>query len=723
MVNFGKNYKDDIVNEWEQYYFDYNKLKKITNRTELSNSENINNNIKIHDDEVILELQKVDKFYNEKVNKILEDINSEYVHSNIPKIKQIFEDSDKLRHFILLNTISAVKLIKRRNKRIPNTASVLDFISEKDFYKCIKLNNIYKKLSEILKKKKIKYASEIIDESSMKLSLSILKKVRDINSFDDYNFLPMYNSNLKSDSILIDYLKNKLGPQNSMVIVEVDDTASLNDINNNNLSKSQKITYITSIPILLYTFLFGLDLMSGSFKVLSGKGMSLLFSSIQNPVAGVMIGIIATVLLQSSSTSTSIVVAMTGSNIIDVPTAIPIIMGANIGTSVTNTLVSHAHIRNVNEFRLAFAGATVHDMFNYLSVLVLLPIEVISGAFTYPLLYKISEGITNNIVGAQAVKFDSPIKVILSPFTKLFLSVDKNVIKGIANGCLNCTNTNSTSTINCWDLKMKNCLTEDSWNQRYKDGSIIKSGFLKDLGDKGGGVLGLIISLVVLCIALYLIVKVLHKLVLSSNGRGKIMRMVQKSLSISPYLTMIVGVLLTISVQSSSIITSTFTPLVGLSILTVEQMFPLTLGANIGTTCTAILASLVTESVSAIQIAICHFIFNIIGIVLWFPLKFTRKVPLKMAFRLGDLVAKYKWFGVYYILYLFLLIPIASWSISNLISINVIGLVFGILILSILGIISLYMFYKFERIVEFMLKCKRFNFNKRQIDEKQIEMH
>ena len=86
----------------------------------------------------------------------------------------------------------------------------------------------------------------------------------------------------------------------------------------------------------------------------------------------------------------------------------------------------------------------------------------------------------------------------------------------------------------------------------------------------------------------------------------KIMRIVQKSLSINNYLTMLVGVLLTIAVQSSSIITSTFTPLVGLSILTVEQMFPLTLGANIGTTCTAILASLYVESVSAIQIAICH---------------------------------------------------------------------------------------------------------------------
>ena len=194
------------------------------------------------------------------------------------------------------------------------------------------------------------------------------------------------------------------------------------------------------------------------------------------------------------------------------------------------------------------------------------------------------------------------------------------------------------------------------------------------------------------------------------------MRIVQKSLSISNYLTMFVGILLTIAVQSSSIITSTFTPLVGLSILTVEQMFPLTLGANIGTTCTAILASLVTESVNAIQIAICHFFFNIIGILIWYPLKFTRKIPLKMAFRLGELVSKFKWFGIYYILYLFLLIPMISWGISNLISINVIGLVFGIIILSILGLISLYMFYKFERLVEIILKCKRLNFNKRHIE-------
>ena len=51
----------------------------------------------------------------------------------------------------------------------------------------------------------------------------------------------------------------------------------------------------------------------------------------------------------------------------------------------------------------------------------------------------------------------------------------------------------------------------------------------------------------------------------------------------SPYLSMLFGIGLTIMVQSSSITTSTFTPLVGLDIISLEQMLPLTLGANIGT--------------------------------------------------------------------------------------------------------------------------------------------
>jgi sodium-dependent phosphate cotransporter len=201
------------------------------------------------------------------------------------------------------------------------------------------------------------------------------------------------------------------------------------------------------------------------------------------------------------------------------------------------------------------------------------------------------------------------------------------------------------------------------------------------------------------------------------------MRLVQRSLNLSPYIAMLLGMFLTIAVQSSSIITSTFTPLVGLSILTVEQMYPLTLGSNIGTTCTAILASLVTESSNAIQIAICHFIFNIMGIMIWFPIPITRKVPLKMAHRLGNLVSRYRWFGIFYILYLFVLIPGVSWGISNLISLNTIGLVFGIILLLIVCILTLLLFSRFEKVVNLFSNCCLYQrIHQRQSEQNAIEM-
>merc|ERR1712070_306837 len=105
------------------------------------------------------------------------------------------------------------------------------------------------------------------------------------------------------------------------------------------------------------------------------------------------------------------------------------------------------------------------------------------------------------------------------------------------------------------------------------------------------------------------------------------MKITQKVLGMHPVLSIIYGMLMTIVVQSSSITTSTLTPLVALDIITLEQMLPLTLGANIGTTCTAFIASLVSSKVEAVQIAICHLTFNILGIIIWFGLP----IPMKMA--------------------------------------------------------------------------------------------
>merc|ERR1719407_273487 len=122
------------------------------------------------------------------------------------------------------------------------------------------------------------------------------------------------------------------------------------------------------------------------------------------------------------------------------------------------------------------------------------------------------------------------------------------------------------------------------------------------------------------------------------------------ALRLNAYLSIVVGMCMTIMVQSSSITTSALTPLVALGIISVEDMLPLTLGANIGTTCTAFLASIVTEKKNAIQIALCHLFFNIFGILIWFPVPPMRRVVVGIAKKLGDHTTYFRWFGAFYLM-------------------------------------------------------------------------
>ena len=103
-----------------------------------------------------------------------------------------------------------------------------------------------------------------------------------------------------------------------------------------------------------------------------------IFSSdiMSNPIVGLMIGILFTVLVQSSSTCTSVIVSLVAAGGLDVKTAIPMVMGANIGTSMTSTLVSLTQVTDVEQFERAFAAATVHDCFNWSSVIVCLILEL-----------------------------------------------------------------------------------------------------------------------------------------------------------------------------------------------------------------------------------------------------------------------------------------------------------------------------------------------------------
>ncbi|KAF3828372.1 hypothetical protein GH733_005069 [Mirounga leonina] len=390
---------------------------------------------------------------------------------------------------------------------------------------------------------------------------------------------------------------------------------------------------LLKVPLMLaflYLFVCSLDVLSSAFQLAGGKVAGDIFKDnaiLSNPVAGLVVGILVTVLVQSSSTSTSIVVSMVSSGLLEVSSAIPIIMGSNIGTSVTNTIVALMQAGDRTDFRRAFAGATVHDCFNWLSVLVLLPLEAATGYLHHVTRLVVA---SFNICGGR----DAPdlLKIITEPFTKLIIQLDKSVITSIATG-----------------------------NHIFVD---------TGLPDLAVGLILLAGSLVLLCTCLILLVKMLNSLL-----KGQVAKVIQKVINTdfpapftwaTGYFAMVVGAGMTFVVQSSSVFTSAITPLIGLGVISIERAYPLTLGSNIGTTTTAVLAALASprdKLSSSFQIALCHFFFNISGILLWYPVPCTR-LPIRMAKALGKRTAKYRWFAVLYLLLCFLLLPSLVFGVS-----------------------------------------------------------
>ncbi|XP_029651087.1 sodium-dependent phosphate transport protein 2B [Octopus sinensis] len=398
---------------------------------------------------------------------------------------------------------------------------------------------------------------------------------------------------------------------------------------------------------LLYLFICSLSFLSSAFRLLGGRTAGQIFRDsevLANPVAGLVIGVLATVLVQSSSTSTSIIITMVGEELLTVKQAIPIIMGANIGTSVTNTIVSMGQITDKDEFRRAFAGATIHDMFNWLAVLVLLPIETASGY-----LYHFTTWMTKRLE-LTSMNDTNPelLKKITKPFTKFIIQLNKKVITNEATRLKN----ESASSM------LKICKDADK--------TVIKCGYLfehlSSWEDWAMGLLLLFISLLILCLCLMFIVKLLHSLL-----RGSIAKVIRKIVNqdfpgplsyITGYLAILIGAGLTMLVQSSSIFTSSITPLVGLGIISLERMYPLTLGSNIGTTTTGMLAAIAQDDhlKESLQVALCHLFFNLTAILIFYPMPQMR-FPINLAKFLGSTTAKYRWFAIMYLIFMFFVFP------------------------------------------------------------------
>lgn len=304
------------------------------------------------------------------------------------------------------------------------------------------------------------------------------------------------------------------------------------------------------------------------------------------------IGIFATVIFQSSSTTTSLIVAMAGGAIITPTSAVFMVMGANIGTTVTNTLISLGHITKGEEFKRAFSAATIHDFFNLMAVLIFFPLELMFGLFQ-----KISVGLaTLFFSGDFDVEFQSPVKAAV----KWGLGNFKDLI---------------------------HVISDSDWILLFSSGILT-------------------------LFMLFSIVKLLKNMVLE-----KVEAFFDRYIFKTALRAMAFGVVLTILVQSSSITTSTIVPLAGAGVLTLRQIFPFTLGANIGTTVTALLAAMVLNP-TAMIVAFSHLIFNIAGIIVIYPIKILREIPIKAANKLSELAVKNKLIPVLYLLVIFVLIPL-----------------------------------------------------------------
>lgn len=359
------------------------------------------------------------------------------------------------------------------------------------------------------------------------------------------------------------------------------------------------------VSFLIYVLLAAVGAIGSGFKAAAGNDAKELFAFASNPGIALIVGVVATALIQSSSTVTSIIVGMVAGGL-PISIAIPMIMGANIGTSLTSTLVSLGHVRNGEEFKRAFSAATVHDSFNILAVAILLPLELLFRPLATASEYLAGLLVSDASVSMSGMNF---MKVLLSPASDL-LKASVAWLPGVWSG----------------------------------------------------------VALILIGIGLILMVVTQIGKVLRTLMVGRAMNILHTAVGRGPVSGMASGTLVTVLVQSSSTTTSLIVPLAGTGVFSLKQVYPFILGSNIGTTITALLAATAISGAAAtvaLQIALVHLLFNLLAIAVIYVLPFLRQVPVVMAEYLATQAQRNKGYVAAYIIGVFFVFPLMVVGISQ----------------------------------------------------------
>lgn len=360
-----------------------------------------------------------------------------------------------------------------------------------------------------------------------------------------------------------------------------------------------KLLNWSAVIFLVYCMLVAVGTVSSGFKLFSGgtSGAEQIFQFATNPFVALILGTFATALVQSSSTVTAVTVGLVAGGL-PISIAIPLIMGANMGTTITNTIVSIGHIRDKDDFKRAFSAATVHDFFNLIAVTIFLPLEMMFGF----------------------------LEKLAALAAQLFIGDADLSMKG---------------------LNFMKPLTKPAVN------------FIADLVSfvpgKMAGIAMVIAGVAIILFSVTFLGKVLKKVLV-----GKAKNILNSAIGKGPITGITSGALVTVMVQSSSTTTSLMIPLAGSGMFTTRQIYPFTLGANIGTTITALLAATAISgnmAEAALTIALVHFFFNFLAVILIYGVPFLRELPIKAAERLAEVGSHNKLLAFSYVVGTFFALP------------------------------------------------------------------
>ncbi|MCH8551657.1 MAG: Na/Pi symporter [Natronospirillum sp.] len=363
--------------------------------------------------------------------------------------------------------------------------------------------------------------------------------------------------------------------------------------------------------LCLYLFLTALNVLGSGLGTFGGESdfLQRMFAYGQNPFIALMAGVFVTMVVQSSSFTSALIVTLVATGEMTLGTAVFAIMGANIGTAVTGVIVALANIRIKRNFRRSFTAALLHDLFNILTVFIVFPIELLTAALSESgrgIFTQLAAGLASVIGLEEVARPDSPIKVITRP-----------LVYGFDN-------------LGAWLMP-----------------TTAAAGLLV----AGLGLLLMFISLVMMV----------------KNLRGALLRHMDGLFKTYFFKTdrrsYVIGVVSTVLVQSSTITSSLMVPLAGAGVVRIRRVLPFMMGANLGTTVTSILAATANPIAAAMTVALFHVIFNLTGTAIWWPL---RKIPMRLASWYGKLASRKAAYAFGFLLGVFVVIPLLGITITEM---------------------------------------------------------